>query len=471
MRQGNKHHASVFHRFAQWPGVLLSSFLVASFVVAFPAAAWGPHPRITEAALEVLGTNHPLARALGPQLLRLTNTCWMADFKRLPFREPDQDFYADDYLLFPQAPAHLDHICPEVKKTYEPYFRRAVQALRTESPANATRWIGSLLHFVEDTGSPPHAAEIRGDIHMKMENWVKAELIRIDGYQPRRLGTNDATALAGFQRRMDELIEFSKPRGLGLRTRVVIGQRIAVEPLVLECALETSRVVADLLDTLGQMTSAPSAGSCVLRGRVESKPGPMLEKVPARLMFAGTNIATLAEADGTFELRGLPAGEHRLTIIRPGSSTTNLSVALIAGRTNFLNVVLPAAPANLLRNGDFSVKWIRPDAPDCWTRMGNTWEGEVLALKPEQSYRLVVDFKPGATGDVLVRWTRQLPHTLPQNIKLPKIDSRPLTPEQPTLDFTGSDTMALLQVMVRTKNSPESTCRSITLVAVDAPAK
>lgn len=42
---------------------------------------------------------------------------------------------------------------------------------------------------------------------------------------------------------------------------------------------------------------------------------------------------------------------------------------------------------------------------------------------------------------------------LPQNIKLPKID------------------LALLQVMVRTKNFPESVCRSITLVAVDAPAK
>ena len=461
----------MFPRFAPRPCVLLPSFLVAILAAVFPAAAWGPHPRITEAALEVLGTNHPLARALGPQFLRLTNTCWMADFKRLPFREPDQDFYADDYLLFPQAPAHLDHICPEVKKTYEPYFRRAVQALRTESPANAARWIGSLLHFVEDTGSPPHAAEIRGDIHLKMENWVKAELIHIEGYRPRLLGTNDASALAGFQRRMDELIEFSKPRGLGLRTRVVIGQRLAVEPVVLESALETSRVVADLLHTLGQMIAAPSAGNCVLRGRIESKAAPMLEKVPARLLFAGTNIATLAEADGTFELRGLPAGEQRVTILRPGSATTNLSVVLIAGRTNFLNVTLTTTPANLLRNGDFSVKWVRPEAPDCWTRIGSAWEGEVLALKPEQNYRLIVDFKPGATGDVLVRWTRQLPHTLPQNIKLPKIDSRPLTPAQPTLDFTGSDTMALLQVMVRTKNSPEFVCRSITLVAMDGAAK
>ena len=81
----------------------------------------------------------PWPTQLGPQLLRLTNTCWMADFKRLPFREPDQDFYADDYLLFPQAPAHLDHICPEVKKTYEPYFRRAVQALRTDKLRTAAK--------------------------------------------------------------------------------------------------------------------------------------------------------------------------------------------------------------------------------------------------------------------------------------------------------------------------------------------
>jgi len=28
-----------------------------------------------------------------------------------------------------------------------------LQALRTETPANAARWVGSLLHFVEDTGS------------------------------------------------------------------------------------------------------------------------------------------------------------------------------------------------------------------------------------------------------------------------------------------------------------------------------
>lgn len=79
--------------------------------------------------------------------------------------------------------------------------------------ANAARWIGSLLHFTTDTGSPPHAAGIPGQpVHSKMENWVNAKLIHIPDYQPRLLGNDDAAAEAGFLRRMDGLIEFSKQR-------------------------------------------------------------------------------------------------------------------------------------------------------------------------------------------------------------------------------------------------------------------
>src|SRR5438046_2939744 len=165
--------------------VCLLSFLL----LIFSAKAWGPHPTITQAALDALGTNDALVLHLGAQAQRLTNYAWMADFRRLPFEEPDELFYANDYLLFPEVTTHLDHICPEVKQTFRPYFKRAVQALRTESPANAARWIGSLLHFAEDTGSPPHAAQIRGDVHTKMENWIDADRIGIAGYSPRLFGS------------------------------------------------------------------------------------------------------------------------------------------------------------------------------------------------------------------------------------------------------------------------------------------
>jgi hypothetical protein len=430
------------------------------------ALAWGPHPAITQAALEVLGTNHSLALQLGSQMARLTNYCWMADYKRIPFREPDQDFYADDYLLFPLVTTHLDHICPEVKQTYRPYFERALQALRTEDAANAARWLGSLLHFVEDTGSPPHAAEIRGDVHMKMENWVKAQLIHIDDYRPRLLGTNDATALAGFLRRMDELIEFSKPRGKSLTTRVLIGQQSAVEPVVLECALETSRVVADLLHTLGHLAAQNVNGTAALNGAVTSEPGPLLERVPARVVVLGTNWSTLTDATGRFEFHGLPAGDFVAAVLRPGSGATNVTLHLVAGRTNFTRITLPKVPANLIRNGDFKLRWLRAEAPDCWTRTDLGWEGEIVPLENGRRYRLKVDFKPGTTAEVLVRWTRQLPHTLPVGVKLPKIESRPLTALNSELQFTGSESMALMQVTIRSKGPPQQECDAVNLVTV-----
>jgi hypothetical protein len=419
--------------------------------------------------LDVLGTNHPLAVRLGSYTLPLTNYCWMADYKRVPFRDSDQDFYADDYLLFPQATEHLDHICPEVKRTYRPYFRRALQALRTEDPANAARWVGSLLHFVEDTGSPPHAAEIRGDLHTKMENWVQASLIHLPGYQPRLLGTDEDRALVAFLQRMDELIEFSKPRGKSLATKVLIGQRAAVEPVVLECALETSRVVADLLHTLGHLAEASPTHRTAVIGTIASKAAPLLERVPARIVVLGTNWSTLTDRSGRFEFRGLPPGDYELVAFRPGSGSTNLPLHLAQDRTNVLHVTLPDAPANLIRNGDFRLRWLRPEAPDCWTRTDLGWEGEIIPLQPGQRYRLKVDFQTNthAQAEVMVRWTRSLPFGSPATVKLPRIEARALTAERDVMEFTGGDAMGLLQVTIQTKAFPQQACSAARLVTVD----
>ena len=52
-----------------WPSLLL---LMGFGLSAF---AWGPHPAITQAALDTLGTNHPLVLRLGAQTARLTNYC------------------------------------------------------------------------------------------------------------------------------------------------------------------------------------------------------------------------------------------------------------------------------------------------------------------------------------------------------------------------------------------------------------
>jgi hypothetical protein len=427
------------------------------------ALAWGPHPEITQAALDRLGTNHPLILRLGAEAQRLTNYCWLADFKRLPFREPGEDFYADDYLLFPGMTTHLDHICPEVRKTYEPYFERALQALRTENGTNAARWIGSLLHFAEDTGSPPHAAEYRGDVHIKMENWVDAKKIRIADYTPKLLGDTPNAAKSGFVRRMNGLIEFSKPRGSQLWVPVRIGNRRAVEPVVLESALETSRMVADLLHTLGTIADLPSTNTAALRGRVDLPAALAMERLPAKVVLADTRFSTLADLAGDYEFRNLPAGAYHVQAWRAGGFAKEQTVTLENGRTNICNLDAASDRPNLIRNGEFQVRWLGSQGPDCWYKTDLGWEGEIIPLKNGQRYRLTANFQPNAGDQVLVRWTRQLPHTLPQNIKLPKIDSRPLTARDNVLTFTGTDTMALMQVTIRSRKPPGEICASIEL--------
>ncbi|HTD86974.1 MAG TPA: hypothetical protein VK850_10390, partial [Candidatus Binatia bacterium] len=301
---------------AEFNGRMIRVVWVAFLLCAAPAWAWGPHAEITQAALDALGTNDMLIRHLGGQAQRLTNYAWMADYRRLPFEEPGELFYADDYLLFPEATTHWDHICPEVKKTYRPYFRRALQALRTETPRNAARWIGSLLHFVEDTGSPPHAAEIRGALHTKMETWVDAKQIHVPGYTPRSMGTNDEQALQGFLKRMDEIIEFSKDRAKRMRLNAEIGNRKAVEPVVLESALETSRLTADLLHTLGVIGARHGTNGGILRGVVQSHDPVGMERFAAKIEVAGTSYSTLADQSGGFEFRNLPPGDYKLVALR-----------------------------------------------------------------------------------------------------------------------------------------------------------
>lgn len=299
------------------PWVQIAALLLTWVAVSRPCLAWGPHSEITQAAINVLPADDPLRQQLGDEIGRLRDYCWMGDTRRSLHREPVDWFYADDYLLFPAMTQHRDHLCPEVKTTYEPCFRQALTALRCESPANAVRWIGTLLHFVEDTGSPPHSAEIRGEVHSKMENWVDAKAITISDYRPQSFGQTEDQAIGDFLHRMDRLIEFSKLRAERAKPFVLADDRGSTEPIVLESALETSRVVADLLHTLGQLAAAGPAGA-TLRGKIISTAPAGLEKLPAKIMIAGTRMATLADAQGNYEFRNLPAGPLTLQVIRPG---------------------------------------------------------------------------------------------------------------------------------------------------------
>ena len=433
-------------------------------LLAVSAWGWGPHWHITRAGIDVLGTNHPLISQLGRELMPLTNYCWLPDYRRIPFRVPEHDFYTDDYLLFPGVTKHYDHICPEVQRTYEPYFRRAMQALRTESPANAARWVGSLLHFVQDTGSPPHAAQIRGDTHIKMETWVDASKIAIPGYVPKLLGTNDEHALHMLIKRMEELIEFSKLRARRLRMPVLLSNRSGAEPIALESALECARVTADLLHTLGTLAAERPARGHQLRGIIRAEPAVSDGRYPAKIMFHGTNISTLADGDGRFTLGGIPAGEYRISIVQPGSERLETNIVVSGSVTN-LEFKL-RSHGSLVRNDDFKSHWISTNGPDFWTKMHTSWDGEVLALRAGQRYRVKADFRPGSNADVLARWSAEQPFVVPKPPRVPPFKTHKLTPETPEFFIAGGKDAALMLLTVRTSNHPTNELQRLTVTPV-----
>jgi len=398
----------------------------------------------------------------------------MGDLRRSLHRGADDWFYADDYLLFPTMTWHRDHLCPEVKTTYEPCFRQALAALRSESPLNAARWIGCLLHFVEDTGSPPHSAEIRGDVHGKMENWVDAKAITIADYHPQLFGATEDQAIDGFLHRMDRLIEFSKERAERAKPFVLAGDRPSTEPIVLESALETSRVVADLLHTFGRLAATSPAGA-KLHGTITSTAPPGLEELPAKIMVSGSRLAALADADGRFEFRNLPAGPQTLTVIRPGCADTTLTLTLPANGETVQDITLAAdgVAGNLLRNPSLDSTWLDPENPDGWypihRRDEHFWESDLLPIRSGEEYELQVTWHPevlaqttGADGKrgtakVVVRVLASGASGAPSN------EAPPLVPGETSHTISVPEGMHFARVEIFGQASPATVCRHVAL--------
>lgn len=393
------------------PEIVLACVL--SALASAPVFAWGPHPRITQAALASLGSNAALARVLGTETPGLARHCWCPDI----WMQFTADGYSDDFLLFPKRPAHLGtshafrtadgSMGAHSRELFETYFRRALQALRTETPANAARWVGVLTHFTEDTGAPPHAIRESGPLHGPMEQWVDEKLISIDGYTPAVLGNDDESAFEGYWQRQERLNRFAIDFAVRVKPLVAAGKRAEAEPLILECALESARAVADLYATLGLLVDRGGTGA-TLRGVVRGATveGP-LGRLPAKLMIEGGDYSTLASADGRYEFRNLSSGTHRLLAIKPGNEVWRGEVALPAeGATREIEMTAARIPGNMLRNPALDLHWANPSAPDLWCIRRGLWRTESIPVVAGSTYRLEVKWKsekPGAA--VILRWS------------------------------------------------------------------
>jgi len=297
-----------------------------------------------------------------------------------------------------------------------------------------------------------------------MENWVDAKLIRLPGYRPQLLGDTEEKALAGFLQRMDGLIAYSKERGDRCRPLVLAEKRAEVEPIVLESALETSRVAADLLHTLGRITSigqlAPRDHKATLI--IDSNGNP---KLPAKFVVMGTAYSTLVELDGTYRLRGPPIGNYTVMAFRDGPGYLQMQTRFEKGGFwTALAVDAPGVPPpphqvrNFVRNPDFKIEWLKVGSPDCWYPTKTAWEGDLIPLKDGTRYTLRLNWQaqPGP-GDVVLRFR---PNTHPG---LPIVDTAPFKPGTAEHTFTGSEKMKWAQILIRTTNAPTTLLKSVAL--------
>ena len=381
-------------------GLVMAALLIGPLVR--DATAWGPHTEITRAALQVLPDSERWKAVLGSDnLAALANYCLLPD-------QRDQDlgsFYANDYLLIRQMPVHAQHVMPRVQETFTPYFRRALQALRTETPVNACRQLGPLLHFVEDVGAPPHAKE-RCPHHKELENWVRAEQIVIVGYQPRLLGKTDEEALAGLLQRIAGLVEFSRARAE--QALPLVSQpkpdRAQVEPILLESALESARAAADVLYTALTLGLAAQPEGATLTGTVDAAALPLRDDHGARIVLLDTDYSTLAVTtkrssdepawQGSYTLRYLPPGTYRLLAYRTASHyRISEPITLEAGKEKRLDFALHAAePAsNIIENPDGRLAYLQPGVSDRWKgappAAPSSWLSSPAWVKPRTTYR------------------------------------------------------------------------------------
>ena len=347
--------------------VLIVAVLL-SVLIAGTATAWGPHTEITRAGMSALANRPEWRRYFGDEWDRLAEYSWIPDWQS----DLHYGVYADDFLICPALPRHISHMVPESKATFAPLFRRCLQALRTENSFNAARWVGSLLHYIEDSGSPPHAAGVGGDMHFKMENWLDAKRIRLDGYEPQLLGRTDDEAIRGFEARMERLIAYSRERGLQLKPILEPLQARQDQELILECAIEVSRTVADSLHTLFTLgLSAVEPSGCEVRGRVRIGDRERLARTGARVMLAGTSFCSVTDLDGRFAFRNLPSGRYTVQALATGAElgeVTELELRRDRPAECSITLTPDSAGDNVVRNARFALKWSSLETPDWWQR-------------------------------------------------------------------------------------------------------
>jgi len=219
----------------------------------YAPTSMGGHHFITLAALRVLPEVAAWLR--GEARLLIWTYCGFPDMNWAQYgtfgteiagaRMPDtrREWEISRYCRYNQLRKEGHFIGHHPKQAVEGLIGRYEDACRAADEGrarDAVRFLGAAIHYLEDSGSPPHAAEVSGPMHMLSESLRDPSQIEITHYQP-AISFDPRAAV----RRLEALgIEQQGP----IAALLVEGSAADILPHQLVCANECARAVADLLN-------------------------------------------------------------------------------------------------------------------------------------------------------------------------------------------------------------------------------
>ena len=119
-------------------------------------------------------------------------------------------------------------------------YADACRAAEEGRPRDAVRFLGAALHYLQDSGSPPHAAEVSGPNHMPAESLRDPSQIAIAGYEP-SVSFDPRAVVRQLEALGIEHYRWIVPLLAGDRSDEILGHQLV-------CANACAKAVADLLN-------------------------------------------------------------------------------------------------------------------------------------------------------------------------------------------------------------------------------
>lgn len=409
-------------------------------VFAAETFAWGPHIDITKAALERVPSSPEWADLMDKNFTaQIAGNAFLPDTWGIISSSNGEKFHANDYLQIKGVEVFAQHnlggsdgatkVPYTQRDAFKAYFKKAVRALQMETPANAARRLGAIIHFTEDCGCPQHTNLLmkKAMRNHKSENFFTKEKIAIPNYTPVLFGDNIDAAADGLIKRLEALDAKTQPIAQELFEKELFKNekkgdmmdRKVIEPLNFKASKQSAEAVADLVYTALKIGTKPLDGA-KLCGEITAPalPLPDSDKLVARVWLLDSNgditdIDTFTDGGvvdkqkglwtGKFSLRNLPEGKFKLMAYRQGGQIeTSPIFELKKSEPTKVNLALKESSpkGNLVLNSDCSIKTLFKDKPipDCWYKNifyypRKHWLSARFNIEPMRSYKMGVKLK------------------------------------------------------------------------------